>query len=198
MPPPADAHNGEIIYYIITFIEIQTSTNTTVTSFETEISLGNLHPYYGYIITIAAFTVEVGPSSLPITVQTLEDGKQYAVYMLLRDYTISSTLVPSAPPTDLSAVTLSARDLNITWVPPTPAQQNGIIRSYLLIVSILETGTTDHRTSFEPQLLLENLHPFYTYSFLIAAVTIGPGPFSGILSIQMPPTGEYLIHTELQ
>ena len=88
MPPPADAHDGEMIYYIITYIEIQTGTNTTVTSFETEISLGNLHPYYDYIITIAAFTVEVGPSSLPITVQTIEDGKQYAVYKLLRDYTL--------------------------------------------------------------------------------------------------------------
>ena len=94
---------------------------------------------------------------------------------------------------------MSARDLNITWVPPTPAQQNGIIGSYLLIVSILETGTTtEHLTSFEPQLLLQDLHPFYTYSFLIAAVTIGPGPFSGILSIQMPPAGECLIQTELQ
>ena len=40
-----------------------------------------------------------------------------------------------------------------------------------------------------PELILLDLHPFYTYSFLIAAVTIAPGPASEIFTIQMPQTG---------
>ena len=57
-------------------------------------------------------------------------------------------------------------------------------------VSVIETGNTEQLTSDQPQLTIEGLHPFYTYSFLIAAVTVGPGPFSEVLSIQMPQAGE--------
>ena len=74
-PPPAHTHNGEIAHYIVTYIEIQTGTNSTVVSFETTVTLGNLHPFYDYTVTIAAFTVELGPPSTSITIQTLEDGK---------------------------------------------------------------------------------------------------------------------------
>ena len=59
-----------------------------------------------------------------------------------------------------------------------------------MTVSVIETGNNEQLTSDQPQLTIEGLHPFYTYSFLIAAVTIGPGPFSEVLSIQMPQAGE--------
>ena len=75
------------------------------------------------------------------------------------------------------------------WQPPVATQQNGIIRSYILTVSIVEVGTSEQLTSNSPQLIIHDLHPFYTYSFLIAAVTIRPGPFSDTFSIQMPPAG---------
>lgn len=99
-------------------------------------------------------------------------------------------IAPSAPPTGLSATALSARELNITWLPPVLAEQNGVIRSYILNISITEIGSSQVLMSDQPQLMLENLHPFYTYSFLIAAVTISPGPYSEILTIQMPQAGE--------
>ena len=41
-----------------------------------------------------------------------------------------SFLVPSAPPTDLSAITPNATTLDITWQPPGLAHQN--VRVYLL------------------------------------------------------------------
>ena len=104
--------------------------------------------------------------------------------------TLFPLTAPSAPPANLSVVALSATELYITWQPPVFSQQNGIIRSYVLIVSILERGTSEQLTSTEPQLMLHDLHPFYMYSFFIAAVTIGPGPFSEIFSIQMPEAGE--------
>ena len=99
-------------------------------------------------------------------------------------------IAPSAPPTDLLATVLSARALNITWEPPVFTEQNGIIRNYTLTVSVAETGLSEVLMSDQPQLLLEDLHPFYTYSFLIAAITISPGPYSEILTIQMPQAGE--------
>jgi receptor-type tyrosine-protein phosphatase Q len=99
-----------------------------------------------------------------------------------------SFLVPSAPPTDLSAITPNATTLDITWQPPGLAHQNGIIRGYVLTVFSIEGGTSQQLNSNESHLVIYNLHPFYTYSFHIAAVTVGPGPFSEIFSIQMPPT----------
>ena len=75
LPPPTHTHNGEIIHYIISYIEVQTGRNFTLTSFDTDISIGNLHPFYDYIITIAAVTIDIGPPSIPFAVQTLEDGK---------------------------------------------------------------------------------------------------------------------------
>ena len=39
--------------------------------------------------------------------------------------------------------------------------------------------------------MLSDLHPFYTYSFLIAAVTIGPGPVGETFTIQMPQSGMF-------
>ena len=63
-----------------------------------------------------------------------------------------------------------------------------------MTLSVTETGSSEVLTSDHPQLILEDLHPFYTYSFLIAAVTISPGPYSEIFSIQMPQTGELAIY----
>ena len=76
-PPPTDTHNGEIVYYIISYDELQTGQNTTVTSFNTVniVTLGNLHPFYNYTITVAAYTIAIGPSSTPLHIQTLEDGE---------------------------------------------------------------------------------------------------------------------------
>ena len=79
-PPPTDTHNGEIVYYIIFYRELQTGQNTTVTSFNTVIILGNLHPFYNYNITVAAHTVATGPSSTPLHTQTLEDGEHKSIW----------------------------------------------------------------------------------------------------------------------
>ena len=97
--------------------------------------------------------------------------------------------VPSASTINISATTQNATTLHITWKPSTLDQQNGIIRSYEITLSVLETGSSQQLTSTMPELMLLDLHPFYTYSFLIAAVTIGPGPASETFTIQMPQTG---------
>ena len=187
-PPPTHALNGEIVHYIVTYKDLETGLNTTVTSFTTVVMLGNLHPFYNYSITVAAYTVATGPSSTPLHIQTLEDGEQKSIWYL-------STfnfffLVPGAPPTDISAITPNATTLIITWQPPDPAYQNGIIRSYMVTVFSLESDSSEQLTSNELHIVLYNLHPFYTYSFLIAAVTVGSGPFSDTFSIQMPQAGK--------
>lgn len=48
---------------------------TPKTTYFQLISFDNLHPYYTYQCTVAAYTVGVGPYTLPITVQLDPEGK---------------------------------------------------------------------------------------------------------------------------
>lgn len=73
--PPLNP-NGMIRHYIVAFLEINTGTNFTYqVHSRTSFSVGDLHPFYRYLINVFAVTVEVGPSSLDHTVTTLEDSK---------------------------------------------------------------------------------------------------------------------------
>lgn len=75
-PPPFEDTNGLIQYYIILVTELDTNTSLPpVTSFSTEITLNDLHPYYIYQCMIAAYTSAIGPYTSPVTVQLDQEGK---------------------------------------------------------------------------------------------------------------------------
>lgn len=47
---------------------------------------------------------------------------------------------------------------------------------------------------------VEDLHPHYVYSLAISAVTIGPGPYSQLHTVQMPEDGKitnWLMHNQI-
>ena len=73
--------------------------------------------------------------------------------------------------------------MTLTWDPPTAANQNGIIQTYIINITILESEENVRLMSNGTQINLEMLHPYYTYSFVISAVTIGPGPPSSAYSV---------------
>ena len=52
-----------------------------------------------------------------------------------------------------------------------------------------ETGSSFQLTSETNALNISVLHPFYTYTITVAAVTIGPGPYGAVLTIQLPENG---------
>ena len=79
--------------------------------------------------------------------------------------------------------------LLMTWNAPPLEQQNGIIREYFINVTVTESGEQFQLSSNSTSLRLYGLHPFYTYSYIITAVTVGPGPFSEAGRVQMPPDG---------
>ena len=74
-PPLINQQNGLIQSYTITIYEIDT--NTTIQQHQNviynTITLTNLHPNYQYVLSVAAYTVGLGPSS-SVATQTLEDG----------------------------------------------------------------------------------------------------------------------------
>ena len=69
--------------------------------------------------------------------------------------------------------------------------QNGIITSYTINVTIIETGQQAVWQSNTTSLTVNSLHPHRTYECIIAAVTsAGTGPFSTHITITTPEDGK--------
>ena len=111
------------------------------------------------------------------------------VYNLQFQVTAFSSIdtVPLGSPQNLSAVPVDSTTLLITWMPPLASLQNGIIRNYKLSVTETETTTTTLFTLNDVlSHTVRDLHPFYNYEVRMAAVTVGDGPFSDLVGVQLP------------
>ena len=62
----------------------------------------------------------------------------------------------------------------LQWNPPDFHQQNGDIQHYLITLTTTDVENT--LTSTDTILTIQDLHPFYIYTFSVRAVTIGSGP----------------------
>lgn len=100
--------------------------------------------------------------------------------------------VPSGPPTNLTAISLSSSYIKLTWMPPPPHNQNGIIREYTINYYVSETRERITKRSPEnsTSAIVTDLHPYYTYSFQVAAVTIGDGPLSTQVTVRTLESGK--------
>ena len=78
---------------------------------------------------------------------------------------------------------MTSHSISLTWDPPTAANQNGIIRTYIINMTVLESGENVQLMSNSTDSDFVMLHPYYTYTFIISAVTIGPGPPSAVHSV---------------
>ena len=59
----------------------------------------------------------------------------------------------------------------------------------------IETRTESQFTSNSSYIHLTSLHPYYSYTFKIAAVTVAEGPFSNDYTVLMPEDGKTLYYT---
>ena len=98
--------------------------------------------------------------------------------------------VPSAPPRNLSVISMNSTTLTLSWDPPPFHQINGYIRHYIVVVTEHETTSEFQEQPTNTQVTIQSLHPYYTYACRVAAVTTGPGPYTGNLTIQLPEDGK--------
>ena len=103
------------------------------------------------------------------------------------------SLVPSGPPRSVIAKSLNSSTLYISWSSPTSEHQNGYIQGYSINLVEIETGISMTFSTTEQNNTILNLHPYYRYSYKIAAITIGQGPFSEPFVIQLPESGVFKI-----
>ena len=74
-PPRSENRNGIIRQYFINITTIITGDTWQLTTVDTNATVGSLHPFYSYSITVAAETISLGPFTSPVIVETPEDGK---------------------------------------------------------------------------------------------------------------------------
>lgn len=166
VPLPQDV-NGIVVDYTINISSTAGNRSVIVGSNITSFTLTSLSPYVAYTCIIAAHTsAGRGPFSGGVTLTTPED-------------------VPEAPPLTISHSNTRSRSVDLAWMPPRSDNQNGVIRYYL--IEAYENATGNTLTYQTPSALtsftINNLHPHYTYSIRIAAVTTGAGPYSVSYSI---------------
>ena len=104
---------------------------------------------------------------------------------------------PTFPPQNPSLSLLTSRSINVTWLPPPPEHQNGIIRHYLINVTETETGMSTVHMSNTTWLLLNELHPHYNYVLLFAAVTVETGFIGSRISVQTLEDGNAFIVSKM-
>ena len=103
-------------------------------------------------------------------------------------------VVPTGAPQSLGAVAVSSSSIRITWIPPLEDQQNGVIRSYSINVTEIQTGTIKKFEAYgdESIKIVNQLHPYYLYECAVAANTVGLGPAAFTQTLTFP-AGELCI-----
>lgn len=102
-------------------------------------------------------------------------------------FSISS--VPSSSPRIIGGEALSSSSLLLTWQPPPASQINGILIGYIVNMTETVSGNQFQISTNNTEYTFGGLHPFYRYTFIIAAVTVGQGPFGEIFSLTTPQDG---------
>lgn len=92
------------------------------------------------------------------------------------------TSVPSSAPQQFSGYVINSTAVSLSWAAIPKENQNGIIRYYLVDVLEQDTGTSLEYISATEEIIIHPLHPYYSYSFRVAGVTVDTGLFSGSLS----------------
>ena len=104
--------------------------------------------------------------------------------------------VPSGAPLNFSAVEISPRSFNLLWELPAASERNGIITSYNISVTSLNSLFENPQPFFTTSLSItvDTLDPHTNYICIIAANTIiGTGPFSLELNVRTAQDGVPLI-----
>lgn len=108
-----------------------------------------------------------------------------------------SYAAPAQPPEDVTVDVQNAHTLNVSWIPPT-SQQNGMIRSYSVNITMADTGLLHGYISNTTSILIGELVPYSVYFIEVAAVTVATGPYSEIIYAATPEAGKFIATIHVQ
>ena len=99
---------------------------------------------------------------------------------------------PSDVPQNVTVVALNASSAYLSWIPPPLEDRNGIIIGYVVRVSGVNTDEEIELSVVDLHTTVVGLHPFYSYRFSVAAVTVATGPFNNPIGLSLPESGTQL------
>ena len=73
--------------------------------------------------------------------------------------------------------------IQVSWNPPPAELWNGQITEYRIDILELDTDRELSYTSMTTSILIQFLHPFYTYECSVSAYTVDEGPYSEIINV---------------
>lgn len=98
---------------------------------------------------------------------------------------------------EVSDEELTSTSFVLSWSSPPPEDHNGLIRHYVVRCTELETGAVfQHLAVNVTERVVDTLHPFYSYSCTIAAVTVAEGPFSSSVTVATEQDG--IVHAMIK
>ena len=98
---------------------------------------------------------------------------------------------PSSSPVNVQFNEVTSTSFVLSWTAPQPEDHNGLLRHYLVSCTEQESGSTFQRptTNSTTVSLVDSLHPFYSYTCAVAAVTLVEGPFSPSVTVTTTQDG---------
>ena len=138
---------------------------------------------------MAAVTVTSGPYSSPTVFHLPEDGEFMVHFFLTNLFCVYTA--PSGPPTNFNVKALSSDSLQVTWNPPLPEEQNGIITHYVVTITNLNNGVEMEHIVGNTSIVVSLLDPHTQYDvFVLAATAAGIGPATSPLSVHTHEDGK--------
>ena len=98
---------------------------------------------------------------------------------------------PDAAPESVRGYAINSTSLFLGWEPPPDDAHNGVIQGYLISCTEHNTGELFNATSVLTDIILSDLHPAYTYTCQVSAVTVDAGVSSGNITLTTDEAGEY-------
>ena len=105
-------------------------------------------------------------------------------------FLLTHSAAPSSSPENVQISEVTATSFLLSWSAPADVDQNGLIRSYTLNVTELNTETWRLLTTSSNSQRLQSLHPYYNYTCVVSAVTVEAGPYSLPVTITTAESGE--------
>ena len=79
----------------------------------------------------------------------------------------------------------------LSWNPPPALERHGIIREYHINLTEEATEVVVTFTTSANYIEVSQLHPFYNYSWVVTAVTIGEGPYTELSLVTTLEDGRF-------
>ena len=101
---------------------------------------------------------------------------------------------PSGPPTNFQVRADTSRSLVLSWDPPLPHHQNGIVRMYTVTVALNNVQLTNISTTANTIRVTALIRPFRTYMCSVVAETVAVGPATENIAVQTPEDSEWFLY----